>query len=293
MDATREPSNPLPAKRLDAGDPAGPGAEPPDAPGLPYPPHPPVSSSGGVLFPRKRRGRPPGKPPWRAALDAQKSLEVEATARAICLANGLRPKPLSAKMLAAEHGIPFKTVCSMNSLLRKQGLIGPSERQVQRTSAGARLLGVAAKFREQQAGVGQLTAEELLEGVLTPDGRRRVLSGLARSGPEPVQVSAIRALEEMDRQTGQQVGPPAPVTDEEVVERQGRMLYAAGPEIGGKVIEWACAKWKADEARGDAGAGGDVVDGADDGGGGPDVGDSDAGGEPGPDVEAGAAKADG
>ena len=216
--------------------------EPPAPTGQSYPTDSAVASSGGDA--RRGPGRPRGgrfkrRPrPWEAALQAQQELEITATVKALCLANALMPKPLGPTDLAEKHSVKVGTVMAMNRLLRKQGLIPSSDRQV----AGAVISPVKRAKRDAEA----LTPEQLLEGVMTPEGRRRVLSSLAKSGAEPVKVSAIRALEEMDRQTGRQVGPGEPSSDEEYVERLGRLIYAAGSEIGGRAAKQALAQWKRD-----------------------------------------------
>lgn len=86
--------------------------------------------------------------------------------------------------------------------------------------------------------------EELLSlaatsSALTPDQRRQILSTLATTSPGPVTVSAIRALEEMDRAQGQNSGIPGPTTPAEAITRLGRILLAVAPQTLTAALKWA------------------------------------------------------
>ena len=164
------------------------------------------------------------------------------TVRSAVIQNAQAPRPLSAQELANVLGVERDRVHEAASRLRREGKIGRSRRQVTRAINVPATPGLPTP-------APVLTEAELLEGLLTPHGRRKVLSRLAQSGPEPVQVSAIRALEEMDRQTGRQVGPPEPTGDPEHVARLARLVYCAGSEIGERAIEDARALWERDAPR--------------------------------------------
>ena len=255
-----------------AGEPLGgrAGGPPSRAPDtyLPNEPEPsssaPVSPAPEHISPWRRggrkRGRKPNTPAWQKAKVIEQQLEMEATVKSIVLMNDAAAKPLGPTELAAAHDLKRTTVMSITRLLRSRGMIHGSQRQVARALPG-----------KPRPAVNE---QELLEGLLSTDGRRLVLSKLAQSGAEPVRVSAIRALEDMDRQSGQQVGPPEPTGDVALAERVGTMLTSVGSEVGRVAIKQALEAWRVEElagrGRGSRAAAVDADSGGlrDDGGGG-------------------------
>jgi len=93
----------------------------------------------------------------------------------------------------------------------------------------------------REAGINDL---EELDGP----ARRRILSELAKHGPVMVRVSAVSKLEDISRQTGQQVGPPDEMTVEGKAERLRVVLTGAGPEVGMLAIGRSLEDWKVQAA---------------------------------------------
>src|SRR5690349_107008 len=62
---------------------------------------------------------------------------------------------------------------------------------------------------------------------LPEDARRRALEDLVINGEGAVRVSAVKALNEMQREKGEGVGPPPPTTPNECVARIKAMLLAS------------------------------------------------------------------
>jgi hypothetical protein len=168
--------------------------------------------------------------------------------RRAVIENAARDRPLSAGELAAELGADPRSVHQAMSRLRAAGRVRKSTRQYTRAAGSARtdVEGMSAAGVAAPLDVGALLAGLEDEAVLGDLERRQVLSRLARVGPEPVRVQAVKVLEDMDRARGRQVGPPEPVGDAELLDRIARLIYASGPTIGGKAIEAAIERWKAE-----------------------------------------------
>lgn len=166
------------------------------------------------------------------------------------LENAASPNPRSPLELAAELGVRPDSVYECISRLRRQGRLKPSDRQ---TVARAAPPTARPNAGDAPGDGGQLDPQKLLidlasEVVLSDDDRRRVLSRLARVAPGAVQVQAIRALEDMDRQQGRQVGPPPPSTDEEMIYRAARVLECVGRRNGEEAIMRARVVWDEGDA---------------------------------------------
>lgn len=71
----------------------------------------------------------------------------------------------------------------------------------------------------------------------TLEGRLELLKDLAYNAPDAVKHAAIKTLEEITNRLGEGVGPPAPMTDEERIERLVRLMNAVGPEITRQAYE--------------------------------------------------------
>jgi len=168
------------------------------------------------------------------------------TIRALVIANGAAPSPLSPSELAAKHGLRRAAVHEAMTRERRAGRLRASVRQYVRTAAREGSQPAANGVREVD--INALLACLDDEVVLSTEQRRKVLSRLTRSGPDPIKVQAVKTLEDMDRQQGRQVGPPEPQDDEELVSRVGTLLAGVGPDIGRRGIEAALAVWKTEAA---------------------------------------------
>lgn len=69
------------------------------------------------------------------------------------------------------------------------------------------------------------------EGVIGPLDRLKVLSRLVRTGAPLIKINAIKALEELSKQSEGRVGPPTPKTEEEVISRFVRLFLFFPAEI--------------------------------------------------------------
>lgn len=166
----------------------------------------------------------------------------------VVIENAASPNPRSPQELAEALGVRVDSIYECMSRLRRRGMLKPSERQS--------IVGASARSSESHARVSApdsstLDPQVLLvdlgsEVVLSDEDRRRVLSRIARAAPGAVEVQAIKALEDMDRQQGRQVGPPAPSSDEEQIYRAARVLECVGRKNGEAAVLRARALW--DEA---------------------------------------------
>lgn len=169
------------------------------------------------------------------------------TARSVLVANWLGPNPKTTKELAEEYGFSPGAMRSLATKLRRQGAMPRSSRQETKAVDPP----LAEKVAERQdkalttalreAGINDL---EELDGP----ARRRILSELAKHGPVMVRVSAVSKLEDISRQTGQQVGPPDEMTVEGKAERLRVVLTGAGPEVGMLAIGRSLEDWKVQAA---------------------------------------------
>lgn len=173
---------------------------------------------------------------------------ADTSIKRMVIENAASPTPRSPQELAEELGVRLDSVYECMSRLRRQGRLKPSDRQaaaavpVRPTKQGEPdVSGDASAFDPRQ-----LLADLASETVLSDEDRRRVLSRIARVAPGAVKVQAIKALEDMDRQQGRQVGPPAPSTDEEQIYRAARVLECLGRKNGEAAVLRARALW--DEA---------------------------------------------
>jgi len=154
--------------------------------------------------------------------------------------------------LAAHLSVPVQRIYEAQARARRVGRLKPSERQFTR-AAGMRSRPAAPVASDAASDGAQLDVTALLadieqEKVLDTEQRRQVLSRLARRAPEPVRVSAVRALEELDRATGKQVGPPPPSSPEEAATRLATLLAAVGRQVGDAAVRMALEQWRREEA---------------------------------------------
>lgn len=77
-------------------------------------------------------------------------------------------------------------------------------------------------------------APELDDGT-----RRKLLALVATTGTDAARVAAIKALDEKDRMMGGTLGAPPPTSDHEEIERLGRIVLNAKPELVPRALAWA------------------------------------------------------
>jgi hypothetical protein len=172
------------------------------------------------------------------------------------IANDRRDEPLAPTELAQMLGVQPARIHEAQSRLRRARRVRASERQFSRVALPGRADGSPEPPRdvtgECSAPLG-LNLEKLLAGleceaVLAPQERRQLLSRIARHAPAAIKIQALKALEEMDRQQGRQVGPPDPMTDEELTARVAVVLSSAGPHLGHAAIKKALDVWKVEQS---------------------------------------------
>ena len=129
----------------------------------------------------------------------------------IVLENEHSPIPLTPEQLAETHR---RKIVSVN-----------------RTYARLRRLGKIPDKHKRKA-IKQYTEEDVAElatmDVVDKTMRLRILSNIAKSGNDNIRISAIKALEDLDRISGANIGPPPPSNDEERITRLSRLMVAVG-----------------------------------------------------------------
>jgi len=129
----------------------------------------------------------------------------------VCRAN----PTLSSQEIAVLVGEVPEYCATRISRLRKRGLLPDRAENIRlRTSVGA----------------PPESLLPVLAGLTAPE-RRRILEEIAKTGAEATKISAIRALEELDRQAGGSIGPKPPLSVAEKVNRLARLMLAVGPSI--------------------------------------------------------------
>lgn len=257
-------------------------------------------SDAGAQASSPRGGEPPPAPatlyPANSAVSSSPASESRPIAHEVLIANFRAPFPEKIGVIAERFGWTPGYLRSLTYQLRKAGAIpkGAGRGLTEKAKADTRKrnkkffesnleiaqerLGVAAAERLQPAPepvvqpaarekkADSLSWEEIMElvkdgQILTSDERQKILSVLAVRGSQQTMVAAARALEDIDRQTGRQVGPPPPSSDEEMVYRGTRMLEALGRKNGEAAYREAEKLWAEAEAvdrgvRWDAAGGG-------------------------------------
>lgn len=158
----------------------------------------------------KRSKNQPLHRPKDLRLTATLMPPMEATAaflRKQLVENENSPNPLSMRELAEILGVPGSTL------------------RVVKTRMKAKERGKEETKRRIEGGADPTTLE----------GRLELLSQIALSAPDGTRVKALEVIEELSKQLGQGVGPGAPLTREERVERL-------------KVVLQACEKDEIEEA---------------------------------------------
>jgi hypothetical protein len=175
--------------------------------------------------------------------------------RVVVAENLALPHPLSPSELAHRLGIPRARIHETMSRMRRAGTLRPSERQFARTAYARVAPAVGNASSGFEAGDGAaLDPKVLLENlehevVLSDLDRRRILSRIARTGPAPTRVLACKELELIERSTGRSVGPPEPVSQEELIVRLTRIVYAGGEQIARAAFDAAEKLWRRDDER--------------------------------------------
>lgn len=85
--------------------------------------------------------------------------------------------------------------------------------------------------------------------TLSKEERVRALSEIAQLATDSVRISAIKALEDIERGTGTHIGPPIPLDEQGQVERLSRLMQAVGPQVTEKARQRAFSASK--EASGE------------------------------------------
>lgn len=198
---------------------------------------------------------PTGKPKFRyvgedAAAEAARNRRLFKSKGAISIAkavieNEALPDHNKQTMvaIATQLGVKVDSVYQVAARLRRKGRIKGSVRQ---TTGAASPSTPPTRSRVGSGGpppteamnramLGDFSGIE----VMDKESRLRGLSFLATAAPPAVQVQAYKALNEMERETGVQAGPPPPLTDEEMVGRLADLLGAAGPSLAFEAMKRA------------------------------------------------------
>lgn len=181
------------------------------------------------------------------------------TTRAI-IENAFSPSPIPWGELAHRLGIQNRSLYRRVNQLRKQGripkpsgpvtmreirepsIVPPPERALEPIEVPE-----SPSKPKPEPIYEKLLAEASAEGPLDAQKRRKILDYLALNAPSAVQVAAIKLAEELERYVGTNLGPPDPQTDDEITERLGRQLLAAGPALTSRALAWAKRQAKLEE----------------------------------------------
>lgn len=149
---------------------------------------------------------------------------VRKTVAQIIIENNLLPVPHGLSDLARRHGGNPKTYHSTAVRLRKAGMLP--------TRAGEFKLPEAEKATPEDVA-------RVVSSSMSREERVAKLSEFGRNASENTAIAAIKALEDLERQTGDTVGPGVPLNDEQRVFRLSRLMMAVGPELTKQAMERA------------------------------------------------------
>ena len=151
--------------------------------------------------------------------------------------------PISWLDLAGQFHCKPSTIYRTIARLRATGRMPPSTRQFANTPLDP-LHGPKNKTSPNffskppsEWGPDDLSAIDKLP-TLNADQRKKLLSAIGMRPSQGVsQASALKILDDMDRGAGTQVGPPPPLTEQQQVERPGRLMRAVGRRVTQSAME--------------------------------------------------------
>lgn len=119
--------------------------------------------------------------------------------------------------IAQEHGVKVTTVYRRVTEQRNRD---KNERiLLKRSNLGLPFLPTnSPKNHTSKVNFEQLLEEAASSPSMTREERMQALTVLAKNAPDAVKVAAIAKLEEFEKASGAQFGPPPPTNDEEVIQ---------------------------------------------------------------------------
>jgi hypothetical protein len=156
-------------------------------------------------------------------------------------------KLLSWPDFAKRHDFNLNNVHAQVRYLRKAGLLPETVAQQMRRFSQSRAWaqkhgGVPSvpsppPRSAPEASLSVLDGITSLPGSMTREERIKQLSTIARSGSELGSISAMKHLEEMERQAGTSYGPPPPTTKKDTIALLVELLKSTKPDWAAAAIE--------------------------------------------------------
>lgn len=137
--------------------------------------------------------------------------------------------PMAPRHLAQKLGVNPMSVHRIRARLRYENKLPKRRRRVFHKKTAPEEP-VAPPSRPIRTATEADIAAIITNPSMDKEERIRALSDIARSSTDSVRISAIKALEDFERITGQTIGPPAPLTQDEQAERLSRLMAAVGRE---------------------------------------------------------------
>lgn len=160
------------------------------------------------------------------------------------LANYGKPKSqrLKPRQLAEQLGCTVQAVYDQQNRLRAAGRLPTGD------LPQADVLG--------SANIAGLDFDQMLErvqsgGDLTVEERRRVINYIMVAGQDQHRLAAGRLLNDIDSESKHGLGPSEPKSDEEIVARAARVLYAVGRALADRAMTVAFAVQPPETALGE------------------------------------------
>lgn len=147
----------------------------------------------------------------------------------------LGKKKLAPRHLAEKYNVKVFSVHRVMARLRNQGLVVRKKLKVRRPKPQFAAL--------TPADVAEIVASDSMDKAT----RVKTLSQIAALATDSVRISAIKALEDIERGEGSTVGPSPPLTSEEAVSRLARLMFAIGPELTEIARQRALEMFKAEQ----------------------------------------------
>jgi hypothetical protein len=159
------------------------------------------------------------------------------------IANARNPFPLSPVDLADALDVKPDSIYQLSARLRKQGRLAPSERQDSGLPSPMAPDGFLVRPPTDWT-ANDLAAIDRLP-ILSADQRKKLLTAIAmRPAGGLVQASAVGKLDDLDKGAASQIGPPAPLTEVQQIERLSRLMRAVGQPVATKAMEAAFEQGK-------------------------------------------------
>jgi hypothetical protein len=163
------------------------------------------------------------------------------------LENALAPIPRPITQLAVELNCSADTLYALCSKLRRQGRLSLTKRQTVGAVEGLKLPDSLPGSQVAQDNALNLALDK--EVPMDRLTRIKSLTRIAKIGQDANKIQAIKALEELERGSGTQVGPPPPVSEEEKTQRLARLMVVVGQPITDAAHKLAFTPEEADNAQ--------------------------------------------